>query len=95
MKEMRFPIFYSLFSALFLFFAATAFAQEQPVAIDLPSSQELVRQAWEASSQNDFERLNALVNQCVELYGFEAKELQKKLTSLPARGEERSACLVL
>lgn len=88
MKEMRLPVFYSLFSALFFLSAATAFAQEQPAAIELLSSQEIVRQAWEASSQNDFERLNALVNQCVELYGFEAKELQKKLTSLPARGEE-------
>ncbi len=77
---------YSLLSTLLIFSASAVFAQDQP--IPQPLSQDLVRQAWEASSQNDFERLNALVNQCVELYGSEAKELQKKLTSLPARGDE-------
>jgi len=52
------------------------------------SSQDLVRRAWEASGAGDLEKLATVVEQCVELYGQEAKEQQSALTGFPARGEE-------
>lgn len=52
------------------------------------SSQELVRQAWEASGQRNSERVDELVKQCVALYGKEAKEQEKQLTGFPQRGQE-------
>jgi len=51
-------------------------------------SQELVRMAWEASSQRDMERLESLVKQCLDAYGAQAELLQNKLNDFPQRGEE-------
>lgn len=76
----------------FLLFPQITYAQEQAQASASipaqPSSQELVRQAWEASGQNNLKRLEELVQQALESYGEAAMEQQKKLTAFPARGEE-------
>ncbi|MBI5150040.1 MAG: hypothetical protein HZA28_04630 [Candidatus Omnitrophica bacterium] len=87
MKETRLFNFCFLLSALILFSVSATFAQEHPAA-EPSSSQELVRQAWEASGQGNFDRVEAIVGQCVALYGKEAKEQQKQLSSLPPRGQE-------
>lgn len=78
----------TLYFLLSTFFIAscTALAQD-PVALKI-SSQDLVRQAWEASGQNNVDRLEGVVRQCVDMYGQEAMEQEKKLTGFPARGEE-------
>jgi beta-glucuronidase len=77
---------YSLLSTLFIS-SCVALAQD-PVAPEI-SSQELVRQAWEASSQKDLARLEDIVNQCLKFHGEEAKEIQKKIQGFPARGTEK------
>ena len=56
--------------------------------MEVLSSKELVRQAWEASGQRNVQRLEELVGQCVTLYGKEAKEQEKQLTGFPQRGQE-------
>ncbi len=52
------------------------------------SSKELVRQAWEASSQSNLPKVIELSNQCVMLFTGKAKEQASQLTSFPKRGEE-------
>ncbi len=52
------------------------------------SSIELVRQAWEASSQGNAQKLEELVNQCIDLYDQKAREQQSQLTGFPASGQE-------
>ncbi len=54
------------------------------------SSQELVRQAWEYSSQKNLEQLNAVVKQCVDVYGEEALQSQKGLTNFPDRASAKN-----
>ena len=49
------------------------------------SSQELVRLAWEASSQNNLEKINGLVEQCLQLYDQEARKLEAQLQNFPPR----------
>lgn len=68
---------------------------EPPAAIDSlkpsqTSSEEIVKQAWEASSKNDLARIKELLKECTNLYGKEAKEQQAKLSSFPVRGEEKN-----
>ena len=70
----------------FLLFPNIIYAQEQDKT--KISSKELVRLAWETSSKQDLERLNQLVDQCVESYGEEAKKLEQLLTDFPPRGDE-------
>src|SRR3990167_2053971 len=86
---------YSLLSTFLLF--TFVFAQDDmradikpaPTApAEVLSSQELVRQAWEASGQRNMERLGELIGECVALYGKEAKEQEKQLTGFPQRGQE-------
>ncbi|MBN1869671.1 MAG: hypothetical protein JW847_03740 [Candidatus Omnitrophica bacterium] len=57
---------------------------------DAVSSEELVRLSWEASSKRDLERLNVLADQCVRLYGVQAKVQQAELVDFPKRGEEKN-----
>jgi len=52
-------------------------------------SEEFVRLSWEASSQNDLEKVKALVGQCVKDYGDEAKKIQAQLKDFPTRGTEK------
>ena len=59
-----------------------AFAQVQKEMVD---SQELVSQAWALSAQGKLEELMAMVKQADDLYGAEAKILQKSLTGFPER----------
>lgn len=49
----------------------------------LPSS-EIVRLAWKASHQRDMVKLNQLIKQCLDDYGYEAKELQEELSGFPS-----------
>jgi len=51
-------------------------------------SAELVRMAWEASAKGDLQGVHALAQQTLDLYGDEAKLLQKALSGFPARGDE-------
>ncbi|MFA5088060.1 MAG: glycoside hydrolase family 2 TIM barrel-domain containing protein [Candidatus Omnitrophota bacterium] len=53
-------------------------------------SDELVGKAWEASGRNDLEVLAAVVDQCVAIYGEEAREEGSQLTGFPLRGEEKN-----
>lgn len=52
------------------------------------SSQDFVSKSWEASHQQNADKLNELVGKCVELYGAEADIQQKQLTAFPERGQE-------
>jgi len=52
-------------------------------------SEEFVRLSWEASSQDDLEKVKALVGQCVKVYGDEAKKIQAQLKDFPTRGTEK------
>jgi len=63
---------------------STAFAQE------VTSSQKFVSLSWEASGKKDLERLNSLVDQCVEVYSLEAKTLQVQLIDFPLRDQVES-----
>ncbi len=58
-------------------------AQEQKT-----SSQDLVELSWEASGQNDLNRVTQLTTQCEELYGEKAKKLEAVLNDFPTRGKE-------
>ena len=51
-------------------------------------SEELIRLSWEASSQRDLDRLNGLVDECINVYGVDAKVQQSQLMDFPERGEE-------
>lgn len=62
--------------------------ENEPPPGAAPSSEELVRLSWEASSQRDLKRLNELVGQCVDIYGPRAKALQAGLSGFPPRGQE-------
>jgi len=63
-------------------------AEETAVVEDKVSSKEIVRRAWEASGRRDLEQLSEIVDQCLEVYGPQAKELHGLLTGFPIRGEE-------
>jgi beta-glucuronidase len=52
----------------------------------IPSS-ELVRLAWEASSESDIKKVNKIVARCLELYEDEAKRLQAELNTFPKLSE--------
>ncbi len=52
------------------------------------SSKEYVRLAWEKSGQGDLEGLQKLTEECLKLYGREAREQQASLSDFPARGKE-------
>lgn len=51
------------------------------------SSEEFVQKAWELSSKNKLEELNALAEKVLELYGAEAKLENDQLTAFPDRRE--------
>ncbi len=53
------------------------------------SSKEYVRLAWEASGKNDLKKVIQLTNECVEIYGLEARQQQSGLTDFPSRGREK------
>ena len=56
-------------------FLSGVFVQAQTEVL---TSQEYVRKAWEASSQNNFEEVERLTNECVLYYSEEAKKQQRK-----------------
>lgn len=52
-----------------------------------PSS-DFVRQAWALNAQGDIEALNVLVDECLAIYGEQAKALQEPLTGFPATTQQ-------
>ncbi|HOD11974.1 MAG TPA: glycoside hydrolase family 2 TIM barrel-domain containing protein [Candidatus Omnitrophota bacterium] len=64
-----------------MFFLSQASAQ-------ILSSQEYVRKAWEASSQNNFEEVDRLTDECVLHYNDQAKQQQASLTGFADKGTE-------
>ena len=68
---------------VFLFLLAASCVSAQTL-----TSEEYVRKAWEASSQNNFEEVERLTNDCVAQYGEEAKSQQASLTGLAPKGTE-------
>jgi len=90
----------SLLIFVFVFSAVTAVYAQQPqpeepapaapavAAAANVSSQELVRKAWEASGNNDLEKVTSIAEQCRERFGAEARRLQSELSGFPQRGEE-------
>lgn len=51
-------------------------------------SADLVKQAWEASSKSNLDKVNQIVDEAKKLYGEEAQKQQALLRNFPARGEE-------
>lgn len=89
--------FLKILSIVFILglFSSVIFAQvpeepvvASPVSSEKLTSQEYVRKAWEASSQNNFEEIERLTNECVAAYGAEAKKQQASLTGFPSKGFE-------
>lgn len=54
------------------------------------TSSEIVKTAWEANSKNDLSKVDEIINQCIELYGSEAKIQAGQLKGFPNRGEEKN-----
>ncbi|MBF0384511.1 MAG: hypothetical protein HQL27_01440 [Candidatus Omnitrophica bacterium] len=52
------------------------------------TSQELIKQLWDANSQNNLKKVEKLTAKCLSYYGAEAKKEQTLLKGFPARGEE-------
>ena len=50
-----------------------------------PSLKDLVRDAWSASSQSQWDRLNAIFDDCIKFYGEQANQEHSKLTDFPSR----------
>ncbi|HBR15278.1 MAG TPA: hypothetical protein DD723_07030 [Candidatus Omnitrophica bacterium] len=63
---------------------ASSEAEEIP-SISEYSSEELVRLAWEASHEDNFDKLTQLADKCLELYGNEAKLQQSQLKDFPLK----------
>ncbi len=74
-------ILQTVFVFFFLLVISNVFAQSL-------TSQEYVRNAWEASSSNNFEEVKRLTTECVDKYGEEAKLQQTALTTFPLKGTE-------
>lgn len=68
--------------------AVTAAPSQDVAAAPAIPSEELVRQAWAASSQIKEEELNRLVIACLATYEKKAREEQAKLSGFPDRGTE-------
>jgi len=76
------------FYFLMLFgFMMSGFLSGQAFAQTL-TSEEYVRKAWEASSQNNFEEVERLTNECVATYSEKAKQQQASLTGFADKGTE-------
>lgn len=58
------------------------------VSTKTPTS-DFVRKAWELSGKNDLEALNKLVDECLRIYGEEAKQQEASLQAFPLRGTEK------
>ncbi len=54
-----------------------------------PSSEDLVREAWAKSSKGDIEALYEVVDRCVKLYHWRAREMHATLENFPERGTEK------
>jgi tetratricopeptide (TPR) repeat protein len=67
---------------------AQTLKQKDPLPTGQTSSKEFVRMAWEASSQGDLKKLDSLADECLKLYGEEAKGQEAQLTGFPPRGKE-------
>lgn len=66
--------------------------EEQPNNVQqlLPvSSEEFVRQAWQASAQVDLTKVESIVQDCLNRYSEAALQQQALLTGFPKRGEEK------
>ncbi len=87
---------------IFIFFIGIIFVPQQATSneqvenkkvesssIEAKTSEEFVQLSWEASSQNNWERLEALIKKCLELFGAEADRFNKQLKGFPERGEEK------
>ncbi len=61
----------------------------EPPAETKKSSEMLVKSSWEASGKNDLKSLMDLTNECVDVYGAEARKQEKTLTGFPTRGQEK------
>ncbi|MDP2939500.1 MAG: glycoside hydrolase family 2 TIM barrel-domain containing protein [Candidatus Omnitrophota bacterium] len=70
------------FCILIFGFWTFSFAQEQL------SSNDFVIKSWEASGNNNLEKVLEYTNKCIELYKLEADKLEAQLSNFPLRGHE-------
>jgi len=66
---------------------------QTPEGQDIPkepeiSSQELIKQLWEANAKNDLAQVEELTAKCLSIFDKTAREQQALLKGFPARGEE-------
>ncbi len=96
-KSIWFLFIFTLTCGIVLSQTSLINAQEDAVVEDVDpdsdivaetDSKEMVRMAWEASSQKKLERLDKIVAHALSLYDDEALAQQEKLSELPIRGEE-------
>jgi len=70
--------------------AVTEEAVREEASTEKLSSQDYVRMSWEASSKNELAKTLEVTEQCVTLYGEEAKTLEGQLTNFPSRDKIES-----
>jgi beta-glucuronidase len=94
MKNVRQIFVVILTISVFLFFASFSVAQNTDLSAETPppstnenSSEEMVKSAWELSSKNALDELNALADKVIGLYGVEAKLQNDQLKAFPDRRE--------
>jgi len=90
-------------TGIFFIWVLPCFSQESDVAVneilvdekkdaapvEQTSSEEFVRMSWEASGQGNLEKIDQLAEECLSIYGREAKALHASLSDFPARGKEK------
>jgi len=79
-------IFLSL-SVIFLFFYSL-YAIRYTLAEEQLSSKELVKLSWEASGNNNLDKVLEYTNKCITIYKTEADKLEARLSEFPPRGHE-------
>ena len=64
-------------------------SEQSSAEASVVSSDTLVINAWEASSNGNFEKLDEVLNTVLELFGEKAEEQQDSLNGFPPRGKEK------
>ncbi|MDD3374285.1 MAG: glycoside hydrolase family 2 TIM barrel-domain containing protein [Candidatus Omnitrophica bacterium] len=86
MKKILFSNRLSIIFQVFVFFIFCLISTHSLAQI--VSSQDYVLKAWEASSSGNFEEIERLATECIQVYREEAKQQQAILKTFPLKGTE-------
>ena len=85
--EMRYFLFFSFIWLWVALIPRSLPAQE--LEEKMASSKEMVAKAWEASGQNNLEKVIEWTTACENLYGPRARQLQSELNNFPPSEQKK------